>query len=128
MSLHRTFALGGRHYDNNTMREVARRLNFNNNSNSNATQPLPISVKNVPLPNNAPQDPISLHNFNKGDMAIRIRHNGKNTYLTLNSFNGWFGNKWKTIPWDSNRIISMKTHPMTRARVRRRNVRKIKFV
>jgi len=104
-----------------------RRLNFNSNSNNEVTQPLPISVKNVNLPNNRPVDPISLHNFNKGDLAIRVRHNGKNTSFTVNSFNGWFGNKWKTIPSNSNRIISMKTHPLTRARVKRQNVRKVKF-
>lgn len=103
------------------------RLNFN--SNNEVTQPLPISVINVEIPNNRPTDPISLNTFNKGDMAIRVRYNGRNTYFTIPSFNGWFGNRWKSIPENSNRFISnTKTHPLIRTRVKRLNVRKVRFV
>jgi len=103
------------------------RLNFN--SNNEVTQPLPISVVNVEIPNNRPTDPISLNTFNKGDTAIRVRYKGRNTYFTIPSFNGWFGNRWKSIPENSNRFISnTKTHPLIRTRVKRLNVRKVRFV
>jgi hypothetical protein len=86
-----------------------------------------INVNKVKLPGNKPIDPISLHKFRKGDAAIRIRQNGRNTYFKTTSFNKYFGHNWKHLPPSSNTSLP-KLHPLTRARVTRRNVSRVKFI
>ena len=103
--------------------------NSNNNSNNNTgLHSLFINTKLVKLPANKPIDPISHHTFKKGDVATRIRQNGKNTYFRTGSFNSWFGHNWKHMNANSNAKISHKKHPLTRANVTRKNVSRVKFV
>jgi hypothetical protein len=103
-------------------------LNF---SNTPAHRPaIPIVVRNVSMPNNRPRDPIGLRRngkFLKGNYAVRVRQNGRNTYFKPKSFNGWFGKHWRSLPENSNKVISNKTHPLTRARVKRSNIKVVRF-
>ena len=80
-------------------------------------------------------DPISLLNKtnwpgnNGNQKAIEVNQNGRTTYFTLGSFNGYFGNRWKTMPLNSNNSIhDTKTHPLTRQPIMRKNVRLVKFI
>lgn len=116
-----------RHFYNNGAR---RRLNFNNvpNNRSMNLHGLFINTNRVRLPNNRPVDPVSLHKFKKGDAATRIRQNGKNFYFRTHIFNRLFDNNWKTMHPNSNAKISNKTNPLTRAKVLRRNVSRVKFI
>ena len=106
------------------------RLSFNN-SNSPPRRPMiPVRVENVKLPNNRPKDPIGMYRggrFKKGNYAVRVTQNKRNTYFKPKSFNGWFGKHWRTLNQNSNNFISSKTHPLTRARVKRSNVRVVRF-
>jgi len=85
---------------------------------------------------NNKEDPISLLNKtnwpvnNNGiHRAIEVNQNGRKTYFTLGSFNGWFGNRWKTMgPNSNNSIHNTKTHPLTRQPIMRKNVRLVKFI
>jgi YHS domain-containing protein len=111
------------------LRPIRRRLNFNNENNTAMNlHGLFINTNRVKLPNNRPIDPVSLHKFRKGDAATRIRQNGKNFYFRTHVFNRLFGNNWKTMHPNSNAKISNKTNPLTRAKVLRRNVSRVKFV
>lgn len=96
--------------------------------NNTGLHSLFINTKLVKLPTNKPIDPISHHTFKKGDVATRIRQNGKNTYFRTGSFNSWFGHNWKHMNANSNAKISDKKHPLTRANVTRKNVSRVKFV
>lgn len=96
--------------------------------NNTGLHSLFINTKLVKLPANKPIDPISHHTFKKGDVATRIRQNGKNTYFRTGSFNSWFGHNWKHMNANSNAKISNKQHPLTRANVTRKNVSRVKFV
>jgi hypothetical protein len=87
-----------------------------------------INTKLVKLPTNKPIDPISHHVFKKGDVATRVRQNGKNVYFRTGPFNSWFGHDWKHMNPNSNAKISNKKHPLTRATVTRRNVSRVRFV
>jgi hypothetical protein len=87
-----------------------------------------INMKLVKLPTNKPVDPISHHKFKKGDVATRVRQDGKNVYFRTGSFNSWFGHDWKHMSPNSNAKISNKKHPLTRATVTRKNVSRVKFV
>ena len=106
------------------------RINFNNSSSNNneVTSELPINTKNMNLPENRPVDPISLNNFNRGNIAIKITQNGHSIFLTQNSFNTLFGKKWRSIPPTSNARISKKRHPTTRKFVLRKHVTRVKFI
>jgi hypothetical protein len=97
-------------------------------SNNIGLHGLFINTKLVKLPTNKPIDPISHHTFKKGDVATRIRQNGKNTYFRTGSFNNWFGHNWKHMNANSNAKISYKQHPLTRVNVTRKNVSRVKFV
>jgi len=97
-------------------------------SNNIGLHGLFINTKLVKLPANKPIDPISHHTFKKGDVATRIRQNGKNTYFRTGSFNSWFGHNWKHMNANSNAKISYKQHPLTRANVTRKNVSRVRFV
>jgi YHS domain-containing protein len=112
--------------NSNSNNNVARRLNFNNVNNMNL-HGLYVNTNRVKLPVNRPIDPISLHKFKKGDAATRIRQNGKNYYFRTTSFNKWFGHNWKTMHPNSNANISNKTNPLSRKKVTRRNVSRVKF-
>lgn len=75
-------------------------------------------------------DPISLLNKTNwnGNKAIEVNQNGRTTYFTLGSFNGYFGNRWKTMaPNSKTSIHNTKTHPLTRQPIMRKNVRLVKF-
>lgn len=116
------------------------------NSNSNSNSPV-LNVANLRAKANTPvtrnwtvmnnkEDPISLRNKtnwpvnNNGiHRAIEVNQNGRKTYFTLGSFNGWFGNRWKTMgPNSNNSIHNTKTHPLTRQPIMRKNVRLVKFI
>jgi ankyrin repeat protein len=84
---------------------------------------------------NKKEDPISLLNktnwpVNNGNYkAIEVNQNGRTTYFTLGSFNGYYGNRWKTMaPNSNNSIHYTKTHPLTRQPIMRKNVRLVKFI
>ncbi len=115
--------------NSNSNNNVARRLNFNNVVNNNMNlHGLYINTNHVKLPANRPIDPISLHKFKKGDAATRIRQNGRNYYFRTSAFNSWFGHNWKTMHPNSNANISNKTNPLSRKKVTRRNVSRVKFI
>ena len=96
-------------------------------SNNSITSKPKVSVTRQNLPVNRPEDPISLHNFNKGDTAVKIK-GVRNYYFLANGFNRHFSNKWKTMNENSENIISRKKHPVTRQTVKRKNVQMVKFV
>jgi hypothetical protein len=109
---------------------VQQLLNFNNTQTHGSAVHHPIVVRNVSMPNNRPRDPIGLRRngkFLKGNYAVRVRQNGRNTYFKPKSFNGWFGKHWRSLPENSNKVISNKTHPLTRARVKRSNIKVVRF-
>lgn len=109
------------------------RLNYNLGtawSMPNRRSIVPLVVENVKIPNNKPRDPIGLRRegkFKKGNYAIRVRHNGRNTYFKPKTFNSWFGKHWRTLNEKSHEVISSKTHPLTRARVKRSDIKVIRF-
>ena len=75
-------------------------------------------------------DPISLLNKTNwnGNKAIEVNQNGRKTYFTLGSFNGYYGNRWKNMAPNSNHSIHYtRTHPSTRQPIMRKNVRLVKF-
>jgi ankyrin repeat protein len=80
---------------------------------------------------NKKEDPISLLNKTNWPVnkAIEVNQNGRTTYFTLGSFNGYYGNTWKTMaPNSNNSIHYTKTHPLTRQPIMRKNVRLVKFI
>lgn len=95
-------------------------------SNNSVKSKPKVSVVRQNLPVNRPEDPISLHNFNKGDTAVKIK-GVKNYYFLPNGFNMHFSNTWKTMDENSENIISRKKHPVTRQVVQRKNVQLVKF-
>ena len=120
---------------------------FGSNSNSNRPVLSDEAKANLRAKANTPvtrnwtvmnnkEDPISLLNKtnwpvnNNGiHRAIEVNQNGRKTYFTLGSFNGWFGNRWKTMgPNSNNSIHNTKTHPLTRQPIMRKNVRLVKFI
>ena len=103
--------------------------NRNNKTNLRAKANTPVTRNWTFLKNKA--DPISLLNNKNwnGNKAIEVNQNGRTTYFTLGSFNGYFGNRWKTMPLNSNNSIhDTKTHPLTRQPIMRKNVRLVKFI
>ena len=74
-------------------------------------------------------DPISLLNKTNwnGNKAIEVNQNGRKTYFTLGSFNGYYGNRWKNMAPNSNQSIHYRTHLLTRQPIMRKNVRLVKF-
>ena len=81
--------------------------------------------------NNLNMDPISLQTRNNwgGNRAIEINKNGHKTYFHPNTFRTMFGNNWKNMAPNSNQSIHpTHRHPLTRAIVRRKNVKLVKFV
>lgn len=93
------------------------------------------NILTVKMPNNRPIDSINgtlgprKGKFLKGDYAVRVTaKNGRNTYFKPRSFNRWFGIKWRTMNKSNNSAISAKTHPITRARVARKNVQTVQFI
>ena len=90
-------------------------------------------VQLVPLPNNAPKAPISLHNFKKGHEAIRhTRRNATgrsaNRYYTVKEFENLTGKSWSTIYRMKPSNIVVEKDPLNRQRIYRRNLTLVKFV
>jgi hypothetical protein len=107
---------------------TARRLVFNNNNavNEPSLHALFIPTNHVKLnKNNRPVDPISLHHFKKGDVAIRVG-NKNPIYIRTLTFNKAYGTGWKHLNQNSTNIVLR--HPLTRGRVLRKNIRKVRFV
>lgn len=89
-------------------------------------------VQPVPMPNNAPKAPISLHNFKKGHEAIRhTRRNASgrsvNRYYTLNEFQSLARKSWPTIYRMKPSDLVVGRDPMDRQRIYRRNLTLVKF-
>ena len=115
---------------------------FGSNSNSNRPVLSDEAKANLRAKANTPvnrnwkalknkMDPISLLNINNwnGNKGIEVNQNGRKTYFTLGSFNGYFGNRWKTMaPNIKTSIHNTKTHPLTRQPIMRKNVRLVKFI
>lgn len=114
------------------------------NSNSNSNSPV-LNVANLRAKANTPvnrnwtvmnnkEDPISLLNKtnwpgkNGNQKAIEVNQNGRTTYFTLGSFNGYYGNRWKNMAPNSKTYIHYRTHPLTRKPIMRKNVRLVKFI
>jgi ankyrin repeat protein len=98
-------------------------------ANLRAKANTPVSRNWTVLKNKA--DPISLLNINNwnGNKGIEVNQNGRKTYFTLGSFNGYYGNRWKTMaPNSNNSIHYTRTHPSTRKPIMRKNVRLVKFI
>ena len=100
----------------------------NNNNNNNVIKN---TITNVNLPNNGATDPISLHNFNKGNNAIMITQttNGKKHkfYYQQNSLEQLAKNKWSTILHMTPKTYLFK-NPVTKVKVHRSDLKKVKFV
>ena len=102
--------------------------NRNNKANLRAKANTPVTRNWKALNNKA--DPISLLNKTNwnGNKAIEVNQNGRKTYFTLGSFNGYYGNRWKNMAPNSNHSIHYtRTHPSTRQPIMRKNVRLVKF-
>lgn len=89
-------------------------------------------VQFVPLPNNAPKAPISLHNFKKGHEAIRhTRRNASgrsaNRYYTVKEFQNLAGKSWSTIYRMKPSNIVVEKDPMNRRRIYRRELNLVRF-
>lgn len=90
-------------------------------------------VQLVPLPNNAPKAPITLHNFKKGHEAIRhTRRNAtgrsSNRYYTVKEFQNLVGKSWGTIYRMKPSSIVFDKDPMNRRRIYRRELSLVKFI
>jgi hypothetical protein len=75
-------------------------------------------------------DPVSLQTRNNwnGNRAIEINNSGHRTYFHPTTFRAIFGNNWKNMAPTSNQSIHpTHRHPLTRAIVKRKNVKLVKF-
>lgn len=108
---------------------IVRMLDYNTNNDSVTSSPRVVAV-NMKLPVNIPDDPISFTEFKKGNTAIMVTQRGKRAFFEPTSFNGWFGDSWKTMNPESNAVIHnrLRVHPLTRNNVTRNQVKKVKFV
>ena len=116
--------------ENNNELNAMKKLISNSTNTNYGLHGMYIATNKVrlPAPNNR-TDPISLHKFKKGDTATRILQNGRSTYIRTSAFNTHFGHEWKTMnPNSKNFISNKKTHPLTRAKVRRNEVSRVKFI
>ena len=132
---------GPRVYRHRTLQEMLERYH------PNQANPVPrsagpstnLSVINVNRPNQL-VDPISLKNASNwpaNRMAVRLAPqtklaNGRPNvnraiYMTQNSFNRWFGRRWRTMLQNSTDEISNKFHPTFRGKVQRWQVQLVKF-
>jgi hypothetical protein len=112
---------------NNSWNNSTNKNNNNNNVIKNNT------VMNVNLPNNGATDPISLHNFTKGNNAIMITQTTKGTnkkhkfYYQQNILEQLAKNKWSTILHMTPKTYLFK-NPVTKLKVYRGDLKKVKFI
>lgn len=111
----------------NEFNNRTRQLNENERARNAANA---ANAKEINWPANL-EDPVSLHRKNNwgNKLAIEVNTGRRKNYFKIDTFNRLFGRGWRNMnPNSNNSIHDVKRHPITREVIKRKMVRRVKFV